>query len=260
MKISHEVPLSLLEKSREFNDYDFCLPHLMDENPTYRDFFLESKRLGRYIVMDNSLHELGEAYDHKRLLYWVNELLPNEFVVPDVWADFNQSLRNAKQWIAMDFPEEVTRMAVVQAGSMGQAASCAQIYQDMGYQKIAFTYGLPYYEREYATNTQDTARVFGRVATIQECYHSGVLTDTNRVHLLGCSMPFEFGLYSNFKCIESIDTSNPVMATLDGTKYSIEGTHPKPKSNMNEHFEKPIDDINLELLEHNVNIFKKITE
>ncbi len=34
--------------------------------------------------MDNSLHELGEAYDHKRLLHWVKELEPNEFIVPDV--------------------------------------------------------------------------------------------------------------------------------------------------------------------------------
>ncbi len=30
VKISHEVPFCLLEKSREFNDYDYCLPHLMD--------------------------------------------------------------------------------------------------------------------------------------------------------------------------------------------------------------------------------------
>ena len=26
--------------------------------------------------MDNSLHELGEAYDYDRLKYWVNELKP----------------------------------------------------------------------------------------------------------------------------------------------------------------------------------------
>jgi hypothetical protein len=31
IKISHEVPFCLLEQSREFNDYDYCLPHLMDE-------------------------------------------------------------------------------------------------------------------------------------------------------------------------------------------------------------------------------------
>jgi len=30
VKISHEVPFCLLEQSREFNDYDYLLPHLMN--------------------------------------------------------------------------------------------------------------------------------------------------------------------------------------------------------------------------------------
>ena len=33
--------------------------------------------MGRYIVMDNSLHELGEAYNTERLMYWINELTPD---------------------------------------------------------------------------------------------------------------------------------------------------------------------------------------
>ena len=43
------------------------------------------KKQGRYIIMDNSLHELGKAYNHERLLHWITELEPNEFIVPDVW-------------------------------------------------------------------------------------------------------------------------------------------------------------------------------
>ena len=30
IKVSHEVPINLLEKSKLFNDYDYCLPHLLD--------------------------------------------------------------------------------------------------------------------------------------------------------------------------------------------------------------------------------------
>ena len=98
IKISHEVPFCLLEKSREFNDYDYCLPHLMDENEEYRNFFHESKKMGRYIVMDNSLHELGEAYNTERLIHWIDEIKPNEFIVPDVWEDYTASVVNARQW------------------------------------------------------------------------------------------------------------------------------------------------------------------
>ena len=87
VKISHEVPLQLLEKSKQFNDYDYCLPHLLDQYPEYEAYFRRSKKEGRNLIMDNSLHELGEAYDTSRLLYWISELEPDEFIVPDVWEN-----------------------------------------------------------------------------------------------------------------------------------------------------------------------------
>ena len=83
IKVSHEVPFSLLDYSKEFNDYDYCLPHLLDQEQSYQDYFLTSVSQGRYIIMDNSLHELGVAYDEDRLLHWISVLRPNEFIVPD---------------------------------------------------------------------------------------------------------------------------------------------------------------------------------
>jgi len=142
VKLSHEVPFCLLEQSRKFNDYDYCLPHLMDENEEYRNFFYESKKMGRYIVMDNSLHELGEAYNSERLMYWVNEIEPNEFIVPDVWEDYAASIRNAKQWATVKMPTNTTKVAVVQAKSTYTAGLCVQAYRDLGYKKIAFSYGF----------------------------------------------------------------------------------------------------------------------
>ena len=38
VKISHEVPFCLLSKSLEFNDYDYCLPHLLDKNEEHTVF------------------------------------------------------------------------------------------------------------------------------------------------------------------------------------------------------------------------------
>ena len=35
MLISHEVPKCLFEKSLDFNDYDYALVHLFDEDPEY---------------------------------------------------------------------------------------------------------------------------------------------------------------------------------------------------------------------------------
>ena len=87
MKVSHEVPRCLLTASDEFNDFSYCLPHLLDIDEDYKNFFYEEKAKGRYVIMDNSLHELGEAYNSDRLIYWINELEPDEFIVPDVWMN-----------------------------------------------------------------------------------------------------------------------------------------------------------------------------
>ena len=47
IKVSHEVPLCLLNRSIEFNDYDYCLPHLLDQYEEYKDFFLQSRDTGQ---------------------------------------------------------------------------------------------------------------------------------------------------------------------------------------------------------------------
>ena len=98
-KISHELPVNMLSRSFEINDYEYCLPHLLDQNKIYREHFENAKESGSYIIMDNSLHELGKAYDTKRLLHWVNHLEPNEFIVPDVWQNKSLTLVNAKRWL-----------------------------------------------------------------------------------------------------------------------------------------------------------------
>jgi hypothetical protein len=56
MKVSHEVPRCLLTSSNEISDYEYCLPHLLDQDEEYKQHFYNAKKSGRYIIMDNSLH------------------------------------------------------------------------------------------------------------------------------------------------------------------------------------------------------------
>ena len=235
IKISHEVPFCLLEKSRAFNDFDYLLPHLMDESEEYKNFFYESKKMGRYIVMDNSLHELGEAYNTERLLYWVDEIKPDEFIVPDVWEDKNASIRNARQWSTIKLPKETTKVAVVQAKDLHEALLCTQTYKDLGYKKIAYSYGASYYNDLCPHPNKDLGKAIGRFMAISSLYKNKIISDNDRIHLLGTSSPIEFGMYSNSKFIESIDTSNPVMAAIGEMAYTNLGLSRKPVANMNKY-------------------------
>jgi hypothetical protein len=234
------------------------LPHLMDENEEYRNFFYESKKMGRYIVMDNSLHELGVAYNIDRLIYWINETQPEEFIIPDVWEDKDASVRNAKLWSQIELPDGVMKVAVVQAKSYHEAILCTQAYKDFGYKKIAYSYGASYYNEICSHPNKDLGKAVGRFTVISQLLRDKILTDTDRVHLLGTASPIEFGMYKNIKCIESIDTSNPVMAAIGELPYTSLGLSVKPLANMNNYQDISFENVNEELVEYNVRKFREI--
>lgn len=260
MKISHEVPFCLLEESRKFNDYDYCLPHLLDQNEEYKNFFYESKKMGRYIIMDNSLHELGEAYDTDRLLYWVNELKPDEFIVPDVWEDCEGSIENALEWLNVDLPEETTKVVVVQAKSENEALICFDTYLNYGYKKIAISYGASWYNKICPHPNKDFGKAIGRFTFVNNLHHQNLIPEDLKLHLLGTSWPAEFGMYKNIPEIETIDTSNPIMAGVEYTRYGELGISTKPTANMNVYQDAELGTLRMDDIKHNVEQFRKINE
>ena len=259
IKVSHEVPFCLLEESLKFNNYQYCLPHLMESNEEYHDFFLKCKEDGVEIYLDNSLHELGYALEDDILIKWMNILTPSTFFIPDVWEDSEQSIVNAERWANIDVPEGVTKCAIVQAKSETEAYQCAAVYIELGYTKIAFSYGASYYNDVCPHPNKDFGKAIGRFTVVNNLKQEFEAFDI-RCHLLGTSFPAEFGMYRNMKCIESIDTSNPIMAGIEGQSYGNLGLEKKPVANMNNYQDKLIDSETIKLIEYNVAKFREIND
>ena len=100
-------------------------------------------------------------------------------------------------------------------------------------------------------------KALGRVRFVQGLLNLKQLKDI-KFHLLGCSIPQEFSWYDNNPRIESIDTSNPVMAGLEDILYDDYGLNKKPKANMNDYFDidfKKVDYLNII---HNTTKFREI--
>ena len=256
-KISHELPMNMLSRSYDINDYEYCLPHLLDKSEVYKNHFIKAKKDGRYIIMDNSLHELGKAYDTDRLLHWVREIEPNEFIVPDVWQDKTATLVNAKQWISINLPKNTTKVAVVQAQNYHEALECYSILQTQGYKKIAFSYGADWYAKEFPHPNPLVGKMMGRIMTISKMYKSNIINKSDRVHLLGCALPQEFRYYKDFPFIESIDTSNPIIHGLEGIKYSPNGLYTKSSTKIDQVNIIPLTQEILYTINHNLTQFKK---
>ena len=257
MKVSHEVPRCLLTSSPEFNDYDYALPHLFDKDEEYLQYFKDAKKAGRYIIMDNSLHELGEAYNHDRLKYWIKELEPNEFIVPDVWMNCGATAAQAKYWKQFKYPKNTKITAVIQGEDKNQAYLCANLLQNLGYKKLCVSYGATWYNDFFPHTNPDMGKALGRVWFVQGLLNLPQMKDI-KFHLLGCSIPQEFGWYDAHPQIESIDTSNPVMAALEGTWYNDNGLTTKPKANMNDYFDIDFSKLDYLNVVHNTNKFREI--
>jgi hypothetical protein len=258
IKVSHEVPFCLLKQSKEFNDYQYALVHLLEENEEYRKHFLQCRDEGIPIYLDNSLHEKGYAIGGEILLKWINILKPECVFIPDVWEDKDASVRNARQWATIELPEEVMKVAVVQAKSAHEAMLCTVAYKDLGYKKIAYSYGASYYNDVCPHPNKDLGKAIGRFITISSLYKQNILTRFDRVHLLGTASPIEFGMYKNIECIESIDTSNPIMAAIGEMPYTRMGLYKKPSANMNKYQDISLDYINEDLVGYNVEMFREI--
>ena len=58
--------------------------------------------------------------------------------------------------------------------------------------------------------------------------------------------------------IESIDTSNPIMAGIEGIPYTKMGLDSKPTANMNNFQDKPMTETQMKFIEHNIINFRQI--
>ena len=145
IQISHEVPFALLNDSRSFNNYDYALVHLFEEYTEYFHFFVESLEQGRKVILDNSVFELEEAFDADRFAYWINQLKPTEYIIPDVLDDAAATIASLKSWLTdYDWVPGIT-IGVVQGKTLGDALAC---YEEMSplVDKVAVSFNCKFYE------------------------------------------------------------------------------------------------------------------
>ena len=260
MKVSHELPLSLMHHAYEWNDYDYCLPHLIDKSTRYKLFFQKSRIDKRFIIMDNGLFE-GVEHTIDDLLEKITLIRPNVFIVPDAWNDSISTIRSAKHWMINYGNKlhdmDVELMAVCQGKTIGELISTYQTLIDLGYKHIAFNHSSIAYTKEYPGEMPKLkAQMYGRMEFIRHLVEKGTIRTTYHHHLLGCSLPQEFMVYKDWKFIKSCDTSNPILVGAEGVRYSDSGITFKPENKLEHYFEMDLSD-RLEDIKFNVLKFKQ---
>lgn len=211
-KISHEVPIALLEESKQFNDYDYALVHLFDENPAYLKFYQDQVAAGRTVILDNSAYELGVPFETKAYKKAIKQLRPTEYVLPDFRDNSARTVDAAREWKTKS---RAKRIAVVHGNSYQDYCKC---YEDLlpYADKIAFSFESFFIKwAEQGTMTLAEARIDILKSMVEDNF-----IDFNVPHhILGALSPTEYRAYVNWDWIESVDTSNPVLHGLIGQRY-----------------------------------------
>jgi len=258
MKISHELPLGLMHYGYEWNDYDYCLPHLIDKYLQYRVYFQKASLDNRFIIMDNGLFE-GVEHTTEDLLSKINLVRPNIFIVPDAWNDSAVTLRNAKSWMInhkQHLPEGVNLMAVCQGESLGELISTYQTLLDLGYTHIAFNHSSCAYFEMYPGLDPLKSQMYGRMEFIRKLVETNTISKNTYHHLLGCSLPQEYMCYKDWPFIKSGDTSNPILVGAEGVRYGDGGIDWKPKEKLEFYLEQNLEG-KIEDIKFNVQKFKQ---
>lgn len=235
MKISHEVPLVMLEESRSFNDYDYALVHLFDQYPEYLEFYKTSLKQGRMVYLDNSVFELEKMFDHFAFAKRCAELasINSEnfyYIIPDALEDKDTTCNSFEEF-TKTYVIDGNVIGVVQGKNEKEVIECFKFMKEHAdVVAISFDYSFWVKSENICLDSMQ-----GRIQFMHKLKDMQLL-DNVKIHLLGCFLPQEFSYYKDIPEIFSIDTSNPIVHGIKGIKYTDEGLQSKERIKLNDLF------------------------
>jgi hypothetical protein len=260
IQVSHETPISALEESKSYNDYDYALVHLFETHPEYYNFFKESLKGGRQVLLDNSIFELGKSFEPEKFAKYVQELVPSFYIVPDVLEDGYATVKSFAEF-KQSYPDlPGLTIGAVQGKTYDEIADCYQYMSEYA-DYIAISFDFSYYIVTGRGKTKLERWCDGRRNLINDLIQDGIWNWKKPHHLLGCSLAKEFRSYvdRNVYNIRSVDTSNPVVAGIKGIRYNGDlGLKEKPSIKLADLIDHKVTSDELSNITYNTAQFKKI--
>jgi hypothetical protein len=221
MKVAFICPTHDLKYDN--TDYHMALTHLILKYPKYTEFYKQKLANGEYVILDNSLIELGnKALQSDVVMKAAEELRPSEIVLPDVYRDGPATIKSTdialtkvELWLMMD----ETKLQVLCHGKdpdeWKRTWDILSKYDDIDVLAVP-----------KVTETQFAG---GRPEAVR--YALANNPQNKEIHLLGCwSTVDEFKEYSSEEksLIRGVDTSIVYHCAAAGIKFEDKYDYQKP--------------------------------
>lgn len=274
MKIAHEAPLFLIAESRTFNDYDHAVAPLFENNPDYYDFFVESLKAGREVIIDNDSTDAPlPAVDY---VGWIRKLYKESkietenkltFILPSIQDDCDNTTRSVKEFLKRFKKIPGRAMVVVQGATF---IDLFKSYHDL--YPYGDKIGIPFNSAAYEAFFEIVKHPLpllekwtqGREVFIEELFHAGWITTEKLLHLIDVAYPDELGYYVHHHSelgvfIESANTPDPIAQGLMGAIYSSpQGLREKQDFNLLNILQTKEEDPRGRLVRGNIKMFRSI--
>lgn len=251
--------LAIDDEVAAVTDYDYLLVHLLERNPAYLQRALENKRM---TILDNSIFELGVAYEPDRFREWVKRIRPTIAVIPDALNDAIKTITQMEEWLSHpDKPHTTEYMAVLQGRNFHELMACYDLFSarpDIDYIGISFD-SSPFLEFNEGDGA-DASLMRGRIKFLDDLTNKGKKIPHKPIHLLGVALPQELKHYRDRydpSIIYSVDSSSPVVHGYYGLRFANEGLEVKIKQKLDSLLEVPVSARQKFNIEHNIKWFKK---
>ena len=237
IKRYHEAPKSIFNQVQELTDGDYALVHLFETDTEYFEMFKKALAYGRDVILDNSIFELGESFDHDRYAYWINRLQPTWYIVPDVWKDSQKTIDMFFEFFK-HHPRETLHGKVigVAQGHTYEDVVRSYIALEPHCDMIAFNFDFSSYAPVPQLGVPKRLLMsLGRWQMLTDLRKHGVINPDKPHHLLGCGVPQEICWYpKSWEWVRSIDTCHPVMEGMNWLEYEdgLPGTLHKTATKM----------------------------
>lgn len=227
LKVSHESPLSMMLESRNYNDYDYALAHIMTKYPNYLQFFIDSRKVyDREVILDSGIFETGHALNSAEYIEVAKKIKPTLIIAPDVLEDHNQTIANFQQFkdtYKNTLYKECNTaiIGVVQGKTYKELQNC-YIYMSRHADMIALSFDYSFFVNNMNGENKWEKMMRGRQQFVTNLINENIWDWDKSVHCLGASLPQEFKYYINRNIynIISCDTSSPIIHGLLGKKYN----------------------------------------
>lgn len=258
IKTYHEAPKSIFKQVQRMTDGDYALVNLFDDE----EYFNQFDPTMRDVILDNGVFELGEAFDSDTFASWVEKLRPTWYIVPDVLEDGEATIDRFMEFINSykGLPGKI--IGVAQGKNYDDFVKCYRAIEPYC-DKVGISFDCSWY-RGFSRSTNPWMQLAnGRERTLLKMNGTGIINQSKPHHLLGVALPQEMRHYKifqrqgEFRWIDSVDTSNPVVHGLKGIAYASNGLFSKESQKLYTMINEEVTPEQLTLIEHNIWQFRR---